>query len=312
MPGWKMEREWAGENSFSSRSKAGTEMMNYLVAGIKRALGLHRPGRNLLILPDDVFLVSFPKSGNTWTRFLLANLIYSEQLATFANIHRLIPDPSGTTKRDFARIPKPRIIKSHECFDPRYGRVIYIVRDPRDVALSQYHYHRKLNKIDDDSPIENFVTRFLAGETCPHGSWGQNVVTWLATSEGDPRFLLLRYEDMVADAARELAKIVTFLGISANPEQIARAVERSSASRMRKLEETQTDQCELTKGSRKDLSFVRAASSGGWRSELPASMVGRIEAAWGPLIRHLGYELTSQSLSEARDYESLGILSTPR
>jgi len=286
--------------------------MRYLIAGIKHALRLHKPGRTLLIRPDDVFLVSFPKSGNTWTRFLLANLIHPEEPATFANIHRLIPDPSGTTKKDLDRMASPRIIKSHECFDPRYPRVIYIVRDPRDVAVSQYHYHRKLKKISDDSPIENFIARFLAGETCPHGSWGQNVVTWLATREGDPNFLLLRYEDMVVDTARELTRIAAFLGRSATPEQIERAVEQSSVGRMRKLEAEQADDCELTKGSRKDLSFVRAAGSGGWHSELPVPMVEKIEAAWGPLMRHLGYELNSQSPPEARDYEALGILNSPR
>lgn len=287
-------------------------VIKHLIAGVKRGLGLHSPHRSLLILPDDVFLVSFPKSGNTWTRFLLANLVHPEEPATFANIHRLIPDPTITTKRDLDRTRRPRIIKSHECFDPRYPSVIYIVRDPRDVVVSQYHYHRKLRRIEDDSPIEKFVTRFLAGETCPHGSWGQNVVTWLAASEGNPRFLLLRYEDMVADTARELRKVVVFLDLNAGPEQIAQAVERSSAGRMRKLEQAQSDQCGLTKDSRKDLSFVRAAGSGGWRSELPVPMVERIEAAWGPLMRHLGYELSSQVSSEARDYEALGLLTTPR
>jgi hypothetical protein len=267
-------------------------MMKHLIAGIKRGLGLHRPGRSLLILPDDIFLVSFPKSGNTWTRFLLANLIFPETPATFANIHQLIADPQGTNKREFLRIPRPRIVKSHECFDPRYPRVIYIVRDPRDVALSQYHYHRKLEKIADDYSITTFVTRFLAGETCPHGSWGQNVATWLITrKDGDPRFLLLRYEDMVADTPRELEKIAAFLNITASPERIAQTVERSSADRMRKLEQAQSDDCELTKGSRKDLSFVRLAKSGGWRSGLPEAEVARLEDAWGHLMAHLRYEL---------------------
>ncbi len=273
--------------------------MKQLIAVVKHGLGLHRPGRNLVILPDDVFLVSYPKSGNTWIRFLLANLIFPEQPATFANIHRLIPDPTDSAKRDFDRLPRPRIIKSHDCYDPRYPRVIYVVRDPRDVVISQYHYHRKLRKLEDDSPLEKFVARFLAGETCPHGSWGQNIGTWLYTSEGNPRFLLLRYEDLVADTPRELAKIVAFLNLAVNPQQIVQAVERSSADRMRKLEETQTDKSGLTKGSRKDLSFVRSAGSGGWRSELPAPLVARIEAAWGPLMRHLGYEVSSQP-EEAR------------
>jgi hypothetical protein len=273
-------------------------MIKHLIVGVRHGLGLHVPHRSLLILPDDIFLVSFPKSGNTWTRFLLANLRFPDQPATWANINRLIPDPTVTTKKDFDRMPRPRIIKSHECFDPRYPRVVYIVRDPRDVVVSQYHYHRKIRKIEDDSPMEKFVTRFLAGETCPHGSWGQNVSTWLTTSEGTPRFLLLRYEDLVADTARELAKVVAFLDLSAGPEQIAQAVERSSADRMRQLEKRQPDKNELMKGSRKDLSFVRAAGSGGWRSDLPAPMVAQIEAAWGSLMQHLGYELSSQTPAE--------------
>jgi hypothetical protein len=284
------------------------KMIKHIKAGIERARGLHRPGRSLLILPDDIFLVSFPKSGNTWTRFLLANLRFPNEPATWANINRLIPDPTATSKKDFDRMPRPRIIKSHECFDPRYPRVVYIVRDPRDVVLSQYHYHRKLRKIEDDSPLEKFVTRFLAGETCPHGSWGQNIATWLYTSEGSPRFLLLRYEDLIADTAKELSKVVDFLQFSAGPESIAQAVERSSADRMRSMEKSQTDKNGLVKGSRKDLSFVRAAGSGGWRSELPAPMVARIESAWGPLMKHLGYELTTHSSADARAEDAVGIL----
>ena len=284
-------------------------MINYFVAAVKRALRLHKPGRSLVILPDDIFLVSFPKSGNTWSRFLLANLLHPEEPATFANIHRLMPDPTGTTNRDFDRMPRPRIIKSHDCFDPRFPRVVYVVRDPRDVAISQYHYHRKLRKIGDQSPIEEFVGRFLAGKTCPHGSWGQNVITWLATRQDPARFLLLRYEDMVADTARELTKVVAFLNLNAGPERIAQAVERSSASRMRKLEEKGSQECGLTKDSRKDLSFVRAASSGGWKSELPPAMVERIESAWGPVMHYLGYELTTQAAPDAQEFDPVRVLS---
>jgi hypothetical protein len=274
--------------------------IEHLIAGVKRGLGLHHPGRSLHILPDDVFLVSYPKSGNTWARFLLANLLHPEQSVTFANLRCLVPDfDGGGTKRDFDRMRRPRIIKSHGCFDPHYPRVIYIVRDPRDVAVSQYHYHRKRRKIEDDFPIERFVAQFLTGETWDNASWGQNVLTWLATREGDPRFLLLRYEDMISDTGRELKKVVAFLGLHVTDEQIARAVERSSAGKMRKMEQEQSDKSGLTKGSRKDLSFVRAASAGGWRAELPPPLVARIEAAWAPLMRHLGYELTTRDANSA-------------
>ncbi len=303
---------WLGGESLKKgrmKKEVHIPIVKHLLAGAKRAVGLHVPYRSLLILPDDMFLVSFPKSGNTWTRFLLANLRYPNEPANWENIDRLVPDPMGTKKRVFDRMPRPRIIKSHECFDPRYPQVIYIVRDPRDVVVSQYHYHRKVRRIEDDSPIEKFVSRFLAGETCPHGSWGQNVSTWLYTSEGSSRFLLLRYEDLVADTTRELRKIVAFLRLDTSEGQIAQAVERSSADRMRKLEQQQADKNTLFKGSRKDLSFVRAAGAGGWRKDLPPSQVARIEAAWGHLMRHLGYELSSQAPTDVREYAALGDLS---
>jgi len=279
-------------------------MIGSLIAGGKRLLGLHRPRRELVILPDDVFLTSFPKSGNTWTRFLLANLVFPDQPATFGNIEDLIPDPAATTKRRLDHMPRPRIIKSHECFDPRYPRVIYIVRDPRDVVVSQYHYHRKCKKIDDNFPMENFVTRFLAGETCPHGSWGENVATWLVTREHDPRLLLLRYEDMLANTPEALLKVASFLNISASPKRIADAIERSSVTQMRQLEKTQSEKCELTKDTRQDLSFVRSASAGGWRNDLPLNLAGRIEAAWAPLMSRLGYEVDARSGPAAGNAET--------
>ena len=281
-------------------------MFERLAAGTKLFLRLHRPGRTLRILPDDVFLVSFPKSGNTWTRFLIANLTHPEAPATFGNIHELVPDPEGTPKKLFDRMARPRIIKSHECFDPRYPRAMYIVRDPRDVALSQYHYHRKCRKIDDDYPMEKFVDRFLAGQTCPHGSWGENVSTWLITRRNDPRFLLLRYEDITANTPRELSKIAAFVGISATSERIQQAVERSSAENMRKLEQAQSHLSGLTKASRKDLPFVRAAGSGGWRTGLPVPLVAKIEAAWAPLMQYLGYELSTHPPATAGELDLIG------
>jgi hypothetical protein len=274
----------------------------FLHNGIRRALGLEPPGRSLQIFPDDVFLVSYPKSGSTWARFLLGNLIFPNTPVTFANIHMLVPALLSTPRKDIDRVPRPRFIKSHECFDPLYPRIIYIVRDPRDVVLSLYHYHRKVRKIADDLPIETFAKQFLAGETVPHGSWGQNVMTWLTTMEGDPRFLMLRYEDLLVDTERELRKIVRFLALDTTAAQITQAVERSSAARMRELEKAQgkdLDRMVRTK-TRKDLMFVRTAVSGGWRKDLPMAMVEKIETAWGPVMRHLGYELATQTLSDAR------------
>src|SRR5437660_7753546 len=112
-------------------------MLDRFIAGARVFLGLHHPGRNLDVFDDDVFVVSYPRSGNTWTRFLIANLLHPEEPATFLNIGRLVPDAEVQSSRYMRGIPSPRVIKSHTYFDPRYPRVIYIVRDPRDVAPSE-------------------------------------------------------------------------------------------------------------------------------------------------------------------------------
>jgi len=274
-------------------------MMKRLISGIKYAFGLHHPGRNLVVFPDDTFLVSYPKSGNTWTRFLIANLIYPERRPDFSNINELIPDPEALSKKHLSGMSRPRVLKSHQYFDPRYRQIIYVVRDPRDVALSQYHFHRKRRLIEDGHPIERFVTRFIAGETSEYGSWAENVASWLFTRYARPGFLLLRYEDMVADTPAELAKVAAFLDILADPSRIAQAVAQSSANKMRELERTQTRLWSSTKDTRRDVPFVRSAKPGGWRSDLPEASVREMERAWGPLMRWLGYESSSYLTDDA-------------
>jgi Sulfotransferase domain len=277
-------------------------MIKRFIGGAKRLFGIHRPGRSLLILPDDTFLVSYPKSGNTWARLLIANLLSPDKPADFRTINLLVPDPSSESKRHFNRMRRPRVIKSHFVFDPSYPRVIYIVRDPRDVVVSEYHYQRKTRVIGDDFSLEGYVQRFIAGETYPeNGSWGEHVTGWLAAREGDSRFLLVLYEDLLSRTVDELARIATFLGIPANNDQLNEVVKLSSADRMRRLEAQQSDASSLMRGTRKDVSFIRSAKSGVWRSDLPEPLVEKIEAAWAPVMRHLGYELIFATNSASAD-----------
>ncbi|MGO9401913.1 MAG: sulfotransferase domain-containing protein [Terriglobales bacterium] len=263
-------------------------MIRHLVAGMKHALGLHRPGRWLPVRPDDILLASYPKSGNTWLRFLIANLIHPDREVGLGNLHQLVLDPEVSVKRDFDRAPRPRFIKSHGSFDPRYRRVIYVVGDPRDVALSQYQCLRQLGKIDDESPLADFIERFLAGadaasrvSTHNSGSWGDNTGSWLAARSGHPGFLLLRNEDLLADTAHELTRVAEFGGLAAAPARILQAVERSSAN---------------------------ASARSSWRNDLPAPQVARIEAAWGDIMACLGYELVTRDSCVALKSSLIGLL----
>ena len=258
--------------------------------------------RDITMFPDDVFLTSYPRSGNTWTRFLIGNLVYQNEPVTFLTVERLVPDMYKSSDRVLRNLPRPRIVKSHECFDPRYRKVIYIVRDPRDVAVSNYHWELKLRSVRDGFPIEDFVPRWMEPEFWPRiGSWGDHVTSWLSTRQGKKGFLLLRYEDLKKDPQRALAQVAEFLGIEPSLERLNRAVDLSSADNMRKLEKQESAQWVATTLTRQDKPFVRNATSGGWKAVLPEQTVVYIEKHWGHLMRNLGYELVTEGSSLAME-----------
>src|SRR6267154_4705553 len=132
--------------------------------------------RDITIFPDDVFLTSYPRSGNTWTRFLVGNLVHQSEPVTFLNLEQIVPDMYKHADRTLRSLPRPRIMKSHECFDPRYKKIIYVVRDPRDVAVSNYHWEMKQRSMGDSYPIVTFVTRWMQPVYWDRlGSWRDHV-----------------------------------------------------------------------------------------------------------------------------------------
>ena len=279
-------------NGLSGRMLRALAQVGRVVTGRQIA------GRNLTVFADDVFVTSYPRSGNTWTRFLISNLVYQDEPTTFANIEQRIPEIYFNSDHRMRSLPRPRVLKSHECFQPNYPRVIYIVRDPRDVAVSFYHHNVKAGNIPDDYPMDKFIPRFIAAEfDRKWGSWVDHVQSWLLLRQDRPDFLLMRYEDMKKTTVAELARLVAFLQtcqfrqIDGSPEKLQRAVELSSPERMRQLEKEQSADWVLTKKTRSDKPFVRTATSGGWKSTLSAASVAAIEGAWGPIMENLGYPL---------------------
>jgi hypothetical protein len=256
---------------------------------VNHAFGRQPMRRLPTALPGDVWLTSYPKSGNTWTRFLIANLVAQGTIPDFTSIERLVPDVYANTDVELQRVSRPRFIKSHEPYRPEYRRVLLIVRDPRDVAISYFHFARKMGQVAFNEDIEAFVPRFVSGVLDDYGSWGENVGSWLGARRGTNDFVLVRYEDLLTDADKELSRIALTFGISADSARIRAAVANSNAERLRDLEATQGHKHRVLKRTRSDIPFIRKASAGQWQAELPVAGASLIEKTWGHVMRELGY-----------------------
>ncbi|MGP1371582.1 MAG: sulfotransferase domain-containing protein [Almyronema sp.] len=249
----------------------------------------HQRGRNITVFDDDIFITSYPKSGNTWLRFLIGYLLYEDQLTGFDNIEVKIPDIYVNREYELLRLPRPRVLKSHEYFDHRYKNVIYIVRDPRDVVISYFNFHKKTYFIPQDYPLEKYVDKFIAGTLDQYGSWEENVNSWIRVKNRNKRFLLIQYEHLLINPRLEIEKIADFFKLKVSEKTIKKSVEFSSAKNMKKLELMQSNSWLPTKHSRKDIAFIGSATSKTWKYQLPLSLVLSINNAWEELMMELGY-----------------------
>jgi hypothetical protein len=261
---------------------------NWLQKAIRRVFqiqedeGLRAPGRKIEILPDDVFITSYPKSGNTWVRFLISNLVWSDKERTdFTNIHHRIPDIYFHSRNHIGKIPCPRYLKSHEPFDPLYPKTIYIVRDVRSVLISYYFFLMEAGYLSPMEPLQNFIKDFLEGSV-PFGSWKEHVLSWTqALGDNTERFFMIRYEDLKESGRNLLRQIADFLSIDCTEEQIVSAVQSSSFYKMKKIEESTLSQGHLP--------VVRHGKSAGWECFLTESDIDYIWTETSDLMENLGY-----------------------
>jgi hypothetical protein len=210
---------------------------------------------------------------------MLANLLRApEANVTFQNIKHLVPDIHHDLDT-IASLPRPRFIKSHVPAEPRYPRVIYIVRDGRDVYVSYYHYQRK------HLPPETDFADYLRGERWPC-SWSEHVTSWLDLNWDQDQFLLVRYKQLYEEPEQELRRIADFSGLDASEARITEAIQSASFESMRKVEETSGHPREDRFSGR----FVRRGKVGNWQDYFGEREKEIFKAAENKALVRLGYE----------------------
>lgn len=215
----------------------------------------------------DMLVASYPKSGNTWLRFLLANLV-TQRDVDFADVEVVAPLVGRHATAPRALSGGGRVIKTHERYRREYSRAIYIVRDVRDVALS---YERFITGygIRHDSR-EDFLRAFVRGTLDGYGTWMDHVASW-TTHRPSADILVLRYEHLRRQPLEALRAAVVHAGLECSDEQLNQALKRNSLAAMSSKEQHSKRYFAEQLGWQGDFHFVGEGAVGGWRDLLSAT-----------------------------------------
>lgn len=232
----------------------------------------------------DIFLASYPRSGNTWLRFVLGELLTGKSI-DFDNVDSVIPELRWHRRGEPVFADGGRLIKTHEPWRKEYCKAIYIVRDARDVALSQYARSAQLGIAGPD--MNEFLVSFLQGKFHGYGAWGRHVRSWLDSPLArQNRLLVVKFEDLRRAPEESLTQMVQFVGVPAGAEQVRAALANNSVDSMR-AKEVQSKK--LIQSTTEVGRFVRKGAVQGWRSVLTPAQLQLFEQHMGAELAQVGY-----------------------
>ncbi|GAB1309299.1 sulfotransferase domain-containing protein [Urechidicola sp. KH5] len=231
---------------------------------------------------DDIFIVSYPKSGNTWMRFLLANLLTDEEV-NFHSAVKYIPDFEAHYDA-VNSMSRPRLLKSHSLYNENFSKVIYIIRDPRDVYVSYFHYLKKHLELSES----DFKT-FVRNQELHPSRWQVHVSSWLDDSRDN--ILLIKYEDMLINTFKELKKVVQFIGWNKSDSELKLAIEKSSFDSMSKIEDEKGRPFINNEAKRKSTKFVRSGKQGDWKNYFDIEDLNFLNKELKSVVEKFGYRI---------------------
>lgn len=228
--------------------------------------------KSFLIENTDVFIISYMKCGRTWLRYMLGNFI--EKNYSISNDDILSYTDGVKYKEGYPIITSyhdenPHLIKpenlSRNKSEYSDKKIIFVVRDPRDVIVSLY-YHLKYRSKEIDDDIDFFAKKIIE-------SIIQYFNIWYKCSDLVKSFIFIRYEDLHNNPEIILKEVISFIGFECeNHDDLSETVNESSFNKMKDYEKgnkTQNKQLssEFSKADEK-ASKVRKGEIGGYKKEL--------------------------------------------
>ncbi|MBZ3878700.1 Amine sulfotransferase [Sciurus carolinensis] len=227
------------------------------------------------IRDDDVFIITYPKSGTIWTQQILS-LIYFEghrnRTEDTVTMDRAPFFEYNTRDLDYTNMPSPRFFASHlpyylapKGLKNKRAKILYIYRNPKDVLVSFFHFSNWVARLEPADTIEHFMERFLDGEVI--GSrWFDHIRGWYEHRH-DFNIQFISYEDMKKDLRSAVLKICKFLKKELSEEVVDTVVQQATFQNMKT--NPQANYNDIIKneiGSRNDEGhFLRKGITGDWK-----------------------------------------------
>uniref|UniRef100_A0A336MTB3 CSON003751 protein n=1 Tax=Culicoides sonorensis TaxID=179676 RepID=A0A336MTB3_CULSO len=215
---------------------------------IDRYIPMAEKIKNMEVYDDDIWVMSYPKCGTTWTQemtwLINNNLDYEtarkidlSKRFPFLELSGLLNNyPPGSEEVVF-NAPRPRHIKSHLTVEllpdkmwTSNAKIIYVTRNPKDAALSFYHHYKNL--VGYQGSKEDFFDSYMDAKII-YAPFHDHVLGFWEIRD-NPKILFLVYEDMKADLMPALKKVSKFLGKSYTDEQLLKLADHLSVENMRK------------------------------------------------------------------------------
>lgn len=248
--------------------------------------------------PDDIIIITYPKSGTTWMQELVPLIMNGGDPASVETLPNWDRVPWLEEQRacvlNLEERPSPRIFASHfhynmmpTSFFKVKPKVIYVMRNPKDVFTSSFHYYAMASFLVKPGPQTEFLHKFLEGKVM-FGSWFDHVKGWINAEDKD-RIMFISYEEMVMDLKDSVSRLATFLEKPLETTVIEKIADRCLFKNMKKNKMSNYSLVPSEFMDQKKSEFLRKGIAGDWKNLLTAAEVEYFDTVYQDQMKDVKY-----------------------